>query len=54
MPEGEYTLDFWHPWQDSQEPSIQLKVAGDDLSIQQSMDVYEEEYPTNEGINETY
>ncbi|WP_438464958.1 methylamine utilization protein [Marinomonas sp. PE14-40] len=54
VPEGEYEVSFWHPWQDSEEASITITVAGKDLTIQQSMDVYEEEYPTNEGINDSY
>ncbi|EAQ64114.1 hypothetical protein MED121_00740 [Marinomonas sp. MED121] len=54
VPEGEYQISFWHPWQESAEPSRVIRVTGDTISIQQSMDVYEEEYPTNEGINSDY
>jgi len=54
LPKGEYLMEFWHPWQDSKEVSKQIVMTSDNLSIQQSMDVYEEEYPTNEGINSTY
>lgn len=54
VPKGEYLMAFWHPWQDSKEASKQIFITDDNLSIQQSMDVYEEEYPTNEGINSTY
>lgn len=54
VPDGKYEVSFWHPWQDSKEASMTIMVAGEDLTIQQSMDVYEEEYPTNEGINDSY
>ncbi|KZM45145.1 hypothetical protein OA92_04695 [Marinomonas sp. SBI22] len=54
VPDGKYEMSFWHPWQDSEEASQIITVAGKDLTIQQSMDVYEEEYPTNEGINDNY
>jgi len=54
VPKGEYLMEFWHPWQDSKLASKQIFITDDNLSIQQSMNVYEEEYPTNEGINQTY
>jgi plastocyanin len=54
VPKGEYLMEFWHPWQDSAQASKQIVITDDNLSMQQSMDVYEEEYPTNEGINSTY
>ena len=54
VPNGEYQMSFWHPWQDSVEANRMITITDENLSFQQSMDVYEEEYPTNEGLNTTY
>lgn len=42
LPKGEYLMDFWHPWQEESLVDVPISITSDNLSIQISLDVFNE------------